>query len=278
MNENVSLNAFTSIDESGQVPTYIAALESFDRIAELQELKQIERAGLRLGDAVLDVGCGPGLETSVLARRVGPGGRICGLDKSAAFIGEARRRAAALDLAIDYEVGSADALPWPQGSFDHVRAERVLIYLDDVTGALSEMHRVLRPGGSLALIEPQLDTVTVNLPDRALVRRVMAYDADTAAAQSWLPGRLPALLGSLGLGNPSISTRVLVFPQDLAMDYFVGAARKAAQADAISHGEFESWRQDVIGLRQSDGLFGTIGYFLFICRRASGERSAAPLE
>jgi SAM-dependent methyltransferase len=266
MNENVSLNAFTSIDESGQVPTYIAALEAFDRIAELQELKQMARALLQPGDAVLDVGCGPGLETAALARRIRPGGRICGLDKSAAFIGEARRRAASLDLAIDYEVGSADALPWPDGSFDHVRAERVLIYLDDVMAALTEMRRVLRPGGSLALIEPQLDTVTVNLPDRALVRRVMAYEADTAAAQSWLPGRLPALLGSLGLSRQEVSTRVLVFPQDLAMDYFVGTARKAADADAISHAEFESWRQGVIGLRQSDGLLGTIGYFLFVCR------------
>jgi len=266
MNENVSLNAFTAIDESGQVPTYVAALEAFDRIAGLQELKQIERAGLQPGDAVLDVGCGPGLETLALARRVWPGGQICGLDKSAAFIDEARRRAAALDLAINYEVGSADALPWPQGSFDHVRAERVLIYLEDVMAALSEMRRVLRPGGSLALIEPQLDTVTVNLPNRGLVRRVMAYEADTAAAQSWLPGRLPALLGSPGLKDLSIATRVLVFPQDLAMDYFVGAARKAAEADAISHDEFETWRRDVIGLRQSDGLFGTIGYFLFICR------------
>jgi SAM-dependent methyltransferase len=266
MSHDISLEDFAAIDQSGQASTYIDALEAFDKISELQELKQIGRSLLRPGDAVLDVGCGPGIETVTLARQAGSGARICGLDKSAAFIDEARRRASALGLAIDYVVGGAEALPWRAASFDHVRAERVLVYIDDVPAVLSEMHRVLKPGGGIALIEPQIDTAMVNVSDRALSRRVLAHEADTAVAQSWLPGRLPGLLDDCSFRNVASASRVLLMPQDLAMDYFLGAARKAADADAISSEEFEAWQGEIVGLRQARRLQGTIGYFLFMAR------------
>lgn len=266
MTEDISLNAFTAIDATGQTSTYIEALEAFDQIVQLQELKQIERATVQSGVAVLDVGCGFGLETSRLALRAGPRGSVCGIDKSAQFIGEANRRAAAAGLSIDYSVGSAESLPYPDASFDHVRAERLLIYFRDVRRALSEMQRVLRPNGVLALIEPEFGTTTVNLPDRALVRRVMAHEADTAVAQSWLPGLLPTLLADIGFDSIAIATRVLVFPQDLAADYFIGAAVKAAKTGVISDRELEAWKHGIINLRQSEQLFGSEGYFLFTCR------------
>jgi SAM-dependent methyltransferase len=265
MAEDLSLNAFTSIDETEQVQTYIRALEAFDRIGQLQELKQLARATLKPGGAVLDVGCGFGLETMRLAEQAGRAS-TCGIDKSARFIEEARRRAKAANLAIDYEVGSADALPYADASFDHVRAERLLIYFGDVRPALAEMRRVLRPGGTLALIEPDFGTTTVNLPDRNLVRRVMAHEADTAVAQSWLPGRLPAILAELGFSDVAIATRVLVFGQDLAVDYFLGTGRKAAAAGAISEAEHTAWKGGIADLRQSEHLFGSEGYFLFTCR------------
>ena len=66
----------------------------------------------------------------------------------------------------------------------------MLIYLKDPRRAIAEMKRVTRPGGSLAFIEPDFGTTTINLPDRALVRRVMAHEADTAVVLSRLPGRL----------------------------------------------------------------------------------------
>ena len=207
MTEDLSLHAFTSIDGVGDLDTFVEALIAFDAIAELQELKEIERAMVAPGSHVLDVGCGFGLETVRLSQRVGPSPPVAGIDASAHFIDEARRRAAAARLVIDYRVGKAEALPYPDATFDHVRAERLLIYLHDVRGAVAEMQRVLSPGGTLALIEPDFGTTTVNLPDRALVRRAMAHEADTAVAQSWLPGTLRSMLGDLrfplgGNGDP----------------------------------------------------------------------------
>lgn len=266
MHETLSLNAFTAIDETGQAATYIAALEAFDRIDQLQELKSIERQMVGPGSAILDVGCGFGLETVPLARQVGQGGTVCGIDRSEAFIAEARRRATEQGLPIDYRVGDASALPYPDHSFDHVRAERLLIYFDPVEPVLAEMRRVLRPNGVIALIEPEFCTTTVNVSDRVLVRKVMAHEAETAVAQSWLPGRLAALLADLGFDDVAIASRVVVFPQQLAADYFLGAATKAAKAGALSEDELAAWAAEIGRLLDAGRLFASEGYFLFTGR------------
>ena len=188
MTEDISLKSFTALDRVGDVEAYVRALEAFDEIPQLQELKRIARDRIRPGTSVLDVGCGFGLETVRLARIVGQGGHIAGIDKSEDFIAEAKKRAAAAGLAIDYRAGEAQSLPYADASFDTVRAERLLIYLKDWEKAVAEMKRVAKPGASLAFIEPEFGTTTINLPDRALVRRAMAHEADTAVVESWLPG------------------------------------------------------------------------------------------
>lgn len=267
MRDDLSLSAFTDVDGIDGLATYIAALEAFDGIEQLRELKRIARALVRPGMSVLDVGCGFGLETLPLALLAGPGGCVRGVDKSAHFIEEARRRAAAAGIAADFAVGSADALPAADGALDHVRAERLLIYFAAVEPVLAEMRRVLRPGGTLALIEPDFGTTTVNLPDRALVRRVMAHESDTAVAQSWLPGRLPAMLGRLGFRDVAFFTRVVVMPPALAAAYFVNAGRKAAAAGAISTAELDDWQAQIGDLGRSHELIGSEGFYLFTARR-----------
>ena len=266
MTGDLSLNEFRSLDEVKALQTYIDALVAFDGIEQLQELKRIERALVRPASSVLDVGCGFGLETERLARLVAPGQPVAGIDASAHFIDEAKRRAAAAGLHIDYRAGLAETLPYADASFDHVRAERLLIYLTDVRRALAEMKRVLRPDGVLALIEPDFGTTTVNVSDRALVRRVMTHEADTAVKQSWLPGPLLAMLPSFGLRDVAVNTRVLIFPQDLGAGYFSSVAANAAKDGAISQNECDAWQAEIAGLHRSGGLFGTVGYFLFTAR------------
>ncbi len=68
-------------------------------------------------------------------------------------IAEAERRAARAGLAVDFRVGDAADLPYPAANFDGVRAERLLIYLENWRQALTEMLRVVRPGGAIALID-----------------------------------------------------------------------------------------------------------------------------
>jgi len=262
--EDISLSQFKAMDAAADVPAYVEALEAFDAIPELQELKALgrERGGIAPGTSVLDVGCGFGLETLRLAALAAPG-KVAGIDKSADFIAAGVARAAAAKIAIDFRVGDAEALPYADASFDCVRAERLLIYLADPARAVAEMKRVAKAGGRIALIEPDFGTTTINLPDRPMVRRALAHEADTAVSQSWLPGPLQEMLRDLGLTNIEVATRVVIFPQGLAAEYFADLGRHAADADAITEVELAAWLSGIEALKARDALFGTVGYFLF---------------
>jgi SAM-dependent methyltransferase len=94
----------------------------------------------------LDVGCGEGYNTRLLAER---GARLTAIDISEVFIGHARAAEEATPLGIDYQVASAVALPVAASSFDFVVAFMSLMEFPETEVAIAEVCRVLRPGGFL---------------------------------------------------------------------------------------------------------------------------------
>ncbi|HEY8472339.1 MAG TPA: methyltransferase domain-containing protein [Natronosporangium sp.] len=137
---------------------------------------------LRPGMAVLDAGCGVGSIALDIARRIAPG-RLTGIDVDPGQIEVARRSAA--DRGIDnvvFETGSVTALPFPDGSFDAVYANAVLQYLPDPVHALSELRRVLRPGGLAAVSDDDLATVVAS-PDLPELRLAVSLFERAVAHQ-----------------------------------------------------------------------------------------------
>ncbi|HJS38587.1 MAG TPA: DUF1330 domain-containing protein [Burkholderiales bacterium] len=104
-------------------------------------------ARLKPGECVLDVACGTGVLALAAAGRVGPEGKVVGLDASADMLGVARRKSA----RIEWREGRAEAIPYPDRSFDAVVSQFGLMFFEDRAAALREMLRVLRPGGRLAI-------------------------------------------------------------------------------------------------------------------------------
>lgn len=103
---------------------------------------------LSSGEQVLDVACGTGLLTLEAARLVGPAGRVVGTDISGKMVDAARRRALP---NVTFQRMDAQKLDFPAASFDAVLCGLGLMYVPDPPAALSEMRRVLRPGGRLAI-------------------------------------------------------------------------------------------------------------------------------
>lgn len=105
------------------------------------------------GERALDVACGTGVLTRLVAERVGPTGAVAGLDANPQMLAVARS-VPARGAAIAWYESSAAALPFPDGSFDLVACQMGLQFFQDKAAALREQHRVLAPGGRAVLNLP----------------------------------------------------------------------------------------------------------------------------
>ena len=148
----------------------------------------------------LDVGCGTGFLSLELAGR---GHRVAGLDFAPQMLAEARRKAAAQGVAVRFEEGDAEQLPFAEGSFDLVMTRHVLWTLPHPEQAIDEWIRVLRPGGRLAAMDSQFDpSVLERSPQNA---RSSAEYAGIGDRLPFLGGRpqseIEALLRAHGLAD-----------------------------------------------------------------------------
>lgn len=117
----------------------------------------LDRAEIRPGDTVLDVGCGDGLLGFGALDRVGPDGRVIFSDHSADLLARCRELAGELGATdrCEFVETALPGLPAVEdASVDVAMTRSVLIYVDDKAGSFEALHRVLRPGGRLSIFEP----------------------------------------------------------------------------------------------------------------------------
>jgi ubiquinone/menaquinone biosynthesis C-methylase UbiE len=137
--------------------------------------------GLRQGDAVLDVACGPGNFSREFAGVVGPEGLVVGIDASRTMLtrGEKDRRVARLDNLV-FVRGDATRLPFRDGTFDGVCCFAALHLFAEPLAGLDEMRRVLAPGGRIALMTSVRRKLTLR-PLKPIVERasgMRVFEAD----------------------------------------------------------------------------------------------------
>lgn len=121
------------------------------QLAEVQA-ELLACAALAPGQQVLDVACGTGLVTFAAADRVGPSGRVSGIDLSGQMVDAAQHRARPLGLAnVDFARMDAESLALPDASFDVVLCALGLMYMPDPERAVQEMRRVVRNAGRVVI-------------------------------------------------------------------------------------------------------------------------------
>ena len=107
---------------------------------------------LSSGERVVDVGCGAGIDSLIAAKKVGPNGRVIGVDMTPSMLKKARQAAEEAELKnVQFREGYAEALPVDDGWTDVVISNGVLNLMPDKAAALEEMNRVLKPGGRLQI-------------------------------------------------------------------------------------------------------------------------------
>jgi len=125
--------------------------------------KVVEMASVKEGEQVLDLCCGTGTLTSLVAGKVGDGGSVTGVDLSRDMIGRAKKKVK--NLPVSFKQASADNLPFQEGTLDKAFISYGMHEMpDDIRlKAMKELYRVLKPGGSLFIVD-------YNLPNSPLPR------------------------------------------------------------------------------------------------------------
>ena len=128
--------------------TFAVAGEAYDRFIGRYSRELAPRfldfAGVAAGP-VIEVGCGPGALTALLAERLGAS-RVAAVDPSQPFVDSCRARVPGADVRL----GSAETLPFPSGSFEAALSQLVLSFVADAGRMVAEAARVVRPGGTVA--------------------------------------------------------------------------------------------------------------------------------
>lgn len=154
-----------SASSTGQPGTASAGLDSHFAVNRPEYEAMCRSVGIQPGWRVLDAGCGPGSFLPTLADLVGPDGSIAAFDLAPenAALAEERAHMWQLPCPVEARVGSVMELPYSDDEFDAVWCANTTQYLsdDELTRALAEMRRVVRPGGLIAVkeVEPTLDCI-----------------------------------------------------------------------------------------------------------------------
>ncbi|MFC0597657.1 methyltransferase domain-containing protein [Streptomyces palmae] len=226
------------------------------------------------GSRVLEVGCGVGAQTVHLVAS-SPGARIVAVDIAEDSLARARARLAAQAPAarVEWVLGDVLDLPFPDGSFDHLFVCFVLEHLTDPHRALTGLRRLLRPGGTLTVIEGDHGTAVFH-PDSAHARAAIHCLVDLqamAGGDALIGRRVRPLLSAAGYRDVVVQPRT-VYVDGARPDLVEGFIRNTFTAmvasmgpDALAAGLTtpDEWRRGIADLHRTAEPDGTFHYTFF---------------
>jgi SAM-dependent methyltransferase len=225
------------------------------------------------GARVLEAGCGVGAQTITLAKR-SPEARITSIDVSATSIAEARRNAGAAGITtVEFRHADILSLSFAARSFDHVFVCFVLEHLTDPVAALRALRRVLKPGGTITVIEGDHGSTIFHPEDPAAREAIQCLvDLQRRAGGNALIGReLYPLLVAAGFLDMTVEPRMAYadasrpewvdgFTRKTFMAMIEGQQRNAVDAGLIGA---ERFAYGIQGLERTTGPDGMFGYTFF---------------
>jgi SAM-dependent methyltransferase len=220
------------------------------------------------GSVVLEAGCGVGAQTVTLAQR-SPGARFTSLDVSANSVAEAKRRTGAAGITnVQFQQADIFCLPFAAESFDHVFVCFVLEHLSHPVQALAILNRLLRPGGTMTVIEGDHGSAYFH-PDSSAAHRAIRCQVELqrlAGGNALIGRQLYPLMIEAGLEAVRVSPR-MVYVDSSRPDLVDGFTRKtftamiegvreSAVAAGITDPEaFDAGVRDLHRTAESDGVF-----------------------
>ena len=231
-----------------------------------QRAEILRRLDPRTGERILDVGSGPGLLAASMADAVGPDGAVVGIDPSAAMNAVAAQQAAEGRPWVRIDEGDATALPLEDDTADAATVVQVYEYVDDLPAALAELHRVLRPGGRVVVVDTDWDSAVWHTADRDLHRRVMTA-WDEHLVHPHLPDVLPGHLRRGGFDivdrSPSPMFNATHDPDTFSVGMIDMIAAFVIGRHGLTADDVDAWRADLAARGADDEYLFSLTRFCF---------------
>lgn len=225
--------------------------------------------GAKPGEAILDVGCGPGFFVAELLEHVGTAGSVVGVDRSPQMLAIAARRCAGYRNITLHEA-DATSLPVERASFDRALSVQVLEYVPDVVAALAELYRAVRPGGRVLVWDIDWRTVSWHSHNPARMARVLqAWDEHLVHPS--LPRTLAAQLRSVGFNDVHMAGHTFATTR-LDPDSFAATACQlvthfVAGRCGLTEADVAAWMAEQRHLDERGEFFFACIQFCFTARR-----------
>ena len=247
-----------------------AAYLTPDVVAQRRET--LRTLSLQPGERILDIGSGPGLLVAEMAETVGPSGRVTGLEISDSMLALGRRRCTGPSIRerVAFVKADAVALPFPDGTFDVAVSTQVYEYVADLKAALAELHRVLRPGGRVLIIDTDWDSIVWNAVNEERMHRLLTTWTKRFA-DPHLPRTLTRQLQDAGLQVRHRDVLVLFNPEYDPDTFSVAngeiMADFAVAQHAMTPDDAQAWMQDLQRLDQEGRYFFSLNRYLFMATK-----------
>lgn len=252
--------------ETGMADRMANALEQRGADAQQRRFRDDYLARLPLGahDRILDLGCGTGTLARHLAARPGFAGRVTGIDHSDAFVMRARLLATQEELlGVEFEVGDAHALPFPDDAFDGAVLHTVLSHVRDPRAVVSEATRVVRPGGWIAIFDGDYAGLVFHDPDCSVP---FAAHAAILCAQPCVMRDLADILTEAGLNLDSVQP--YAYAEVGTGTYLLGLLERFSAILTRRGDATAQARVDRQHARDKAGrFFAAVTYYAFLTRR-----------
>ena len=185
----------------GDSPAEVQHLVNQAEVYSEEADQLFDAVGIQPGSSAIDVGCGVMGVLHLLCARVGPRGRVVGLDREHIMVETGRELARANGLSVEFVQADATQTGLPGGSFDFVHARTLLLNVANPAAILGEMVRLARPGGVVAVQEPDAAGWVCDPPHPAFdILRSCILSAYRRTGKDFNIGRrLPRMLRGAGL-------------------------------------------------------------------------------
>ena len=260
---------FADVDHSLNPQSIVRYLERSREVSDIQVLKKLSYILMeaQAGKCLLDAGCGIGDDVRALAQIVGPQGRVVGIDKSQTLLDIARKGSEGVDLSGEFVLGDVSCLDIADSSFDGCRAERVLQHCDNPEQVLSEMVRLVRPGGCVVVVDVDYDSMITSLTNHALARKLTQAKCDVVR-NGWIGRQLPGLFRRCRLADIRVFPTVLYYtdfdPED---NYWEFLFTLGHQLDILTADDIAEIKNDMQRLSERGEYFDFGVFFSVVGRK-----------